>query len=565
MFSPSAWISGNTTDNFEDSDTSLLSVSQIENQRHLSQQPFFGSSFNTPSKRPNPIDEFQRLQNQGLNDSPNAKLASFFANKGSAPLTDIELEGVKALLAQTQSNHGTPISSKPSSRESSIGLEYNNVLKAESGKLALNTTPSFKANYNTSLDSEGDTSLDSLNSTASSSVTPFKRRVFDYSGFPSPYRTAKLKSSALFLNLDYEKNKPTKQSFEEKVEEKRPLSSTASALLSFLDNNQEEKEKKTEDGKIIDYANPYASTKKSKKPINNTPINKQPTNFEKLEKKLTSKSSSTSTQQLSESNDRASTSSFVQPTQPISEINKYKPAKSSALRESITVDDNEEEEEEEEDDDDMKDKSTTPSLEVTQNSKDSIEDDGKSGLKLPSKPKETSNSSSFPNFSFGKTSTSTQVELKPITEVSSKSTFSFQSSDNSINSEKPNIPTSTFSLISNTKPVESSTETSKPGVIFDSKDITQQSSNISSKTKDGILSQTPAKGTSSIQTLESTNNSLTIRPSQDVETIPQSSNGSLFSSTPSLEFKFPSAEGLGYTATDIDDSQVAKYKNYFAF
>lgn len=63
---------------------------------------------NTPKIYPSLPSTPLGHQSQSKAESPNAVLADFFTSKGNAPLTEIELEGVKALLARQSSESARP-------------------------------------------------------------------------------------------------------------------------------------------------------------------------------------------------------------------------------------------------------------------------------------------------------------------------------------------------------------------------------------------------------------------------------------------------------------------------
>jgi nucleoporin NUP60 len=254
MFSP--WYS-------TDSDASIQSLPETP----------LKSESETPLNSQRHLDALHSSHSDN-DDDTNAKLAKFFRQKGSEPLNEIEMEGVRSLLSR--SSKGTPVKVEQSPDDSIVLKNF----KETDSTLS---TPSFKPTYN--------------ESKVERSGTPKKRIVYDYSGFPSPYRTSRLKSS---LKI---KQEVTEQKKEEhiKVEEPKKLSNTASALLSFIENNEPKQETKQEEKKELDFSNPYAREKKA--------VIKRPSPLEQLEKSLNSIE------------------------------NKYKPVKSSSLRESVSMDD----------------------------------------------------------------------------------------------------------------------------------------------------------------------------------------------------------------------------------
>jgi len=473
MFSPSAWLSENeSTMNYE-SDDSILS--------NLNSAP--PSIHQTPK---NPIDEFHRMQHQTIKDSPNARLADFFAKKGNAPLSEIELEGVKALLEKTNSAQTSP--KTPRNERNEDEEDKIEILKPKSSDSAVKTTPSFKATYNNTVNSTVDNSFD--NTANSPHITSArKRRVFDFSGFPSPYRTSRLKETSFMLD-DYQSDKPETSSeakIEEPKEEKK-MSNTASALLSFIENHESTEEKPKEEIKTkkkIDYSNPYAtissSHRKNKKASSTSSTttsnpNRKLTAFEQLEQSL----APTQEQQQPKQQPQQQ----PQPQQPeLSNFNKYKPAKSSSLRESVSLGD------------------------TTDQSVDEIEVDEPESVSKKREPSDTSSSFKVPEvpqnnapttITSGKLSEPAQEESKPT--FNSKPLFSF--------APKPNPPS-----------------------------FSQQSSQQLSIQKE-----------EQENSLSSQSNGFDIRP-------------------PSSEFtfRFPNAESLGYTTSDLNEQKVSHFKTFFTF
>lgn len=441
MFSPSAWLSENETTVNDESDASYLS--------ELNSNP--PSIHQTPK---NPIDEFHRMQHQKIKDSPNAKLAEFFARKGNEPLSEIELEGVKALLEKTNSTPSSPKTPKGEKEEQRI-----EVLKPKDGESAVKTTPSFKATYNNTVSSEN--SFES--STTSSFTNGRKRRVFDFTGFPSPYRTSRLKESSFLLDDDRNKREVSSEAKIEPPKEEKKLSNTASALLSFIENHEssEVKAEEPKTKKNVDYSNPYASISTSHKKTKK-PTNRKPTAFEQLEKTL-----ATSTQ----------------PEVPI--INKYKPTKSSSLRESISLNDQ------------SVDEIEVDEPEQTEPEEKQIEEQ---------KPPEP-----VPSFSFKAPEPPKTIE--PI-------------------SEKPSEPKPTF----NSKPLFSFAP--KPTIPSPSQELDIQN--------------TQQNNENSLQSKPFSLNGTTLNH----DTRPPSSE---------FTFRFPNAESLGYTTSDLNDQKVANFKTYFTF
>ncbi|CDR40817.1 CYFA0S05e04830g1_1 [Cyberlindnera fabianii] len=513
MFSPTTWIreqdapstaNANSSGEFNDSDVSLQSV-QSDTSRIVT----------------NPINEFQRMRHQSSiqqlrakeytragSESPNVKLAKFFSSKGSEPLSEVELAGVRALLAETASASASPKtprtpSVEPNEDDSEENISHNSmVLKPETSVVspALTTTPSFKATYNASVVADPDVSI-------SSNATP-KRRVFDYSGFPSPYRTSRLKRSTLALRSEFNKPDEKEKSADKKAEPQpeKKLSNTASALLSFIQNGEEASTEKTkndneeeEDKREIDFSNPYARPKKSSRPS----VSKKPSPLEQLEKTFQSQS----------------------PAQPekvsLPIVDKYKPARSSSLRESVTLEDDADKEDKDSEMD-VDDKKQEQEVEMPKFGFENSSGFGSKAPKTTTAPTQT--------FSFNSAKTEDKSAEKKDQEVA-KPAFSF---------DAPSTTT--------TAP-----ETGKPAFSFGS-----TSNNTTSTPPSFSFGTAPAK--------EESNTSLTIKPAQEVQLANGNSTNAPTSHPAAFsQFTFPGAEDLGLTMKDVDESKLVVYRNLFTF
>ncbi|CAH02972.2 FG-nucleoporin NUP60 [Kluyveromyces lactis] len=184
----------------------------------------------------------------------NAKLASFFQEKGDRPLTEMEMEGVISVMKRCRSVSSTPFGSRIISESKTI--PNSKVLRTTSESVA---TP-LKATSYTPRYEDSSVGNNSIRSTRSS-VT---RRIFDYSKVPSPYRTTVYKYSAatlpsksanatLPLQPTETKNKITRNRSPPKK-----LSNTASALMSILDGDNDRNDH-TKLSIASNLANPYSS------------------------------------------------------------------------------------------------------------------------------------------------------------------------------------------------------------------------------------------------------------------------------------------------------------------
>lgn len=181
-------------------------------------------------------------------ESPNKVLLKFFQDKGDKPLTDVEYEGVRSLLARTtnldQSGLDTSIVFRKKLNESvdttndKIAISkanqtapivpYNQTMlkNADGGdSFSVFSTPDYRPIYHTI-----------NNSTFGSRNIPSVKRVYQFSGLPSPYRT-RIKAPALKAKKRITANSHNSTVINNSSYNKPPMSNAANALLNILDGN----------------------------------------------------------------------------------------------------------------------------------------------------------------------------------------------------------------------------------------------------------------------------------------------------------------------------------------
>lgn len=268
-------------------------------------------------------------------DTSNAKLADFFSRKGNEPLTDMEMEGVLSLMKKANNREKSRIGSTANNSLSirdSIGVESSPVLKiSRDPSIAASSfrPPSFIPNYD---DSVGSQSM----ANASIRTTSSKRRVFDYSNLPSPYKTIVYKYSAADSR---ESSRITSSSpatlkgdisgtTSSSISHPKRLSNTASALVSILNNDSSKKQL------VTGLANPYSShasqIRKYKKTMHAFPIKQQILQSDYPNSNPLQETENTKVKKLSEPLPKNEPK-----TQQQSSLDKYKPVKSSSLRSNI--------------------------------------------------------------------------------------------------------------------------------------------------------------------------------------------------------------------------------------
>ncbi|ODQ67074.1 hypothetical protein NADFUDRAFT_77110 [Nadsonia fulvescens var. elongata DSM 6958] len=304
--------------------------------------------------------------------SPNQKLAAFFQQKGDAPLSEIEQAGVLALINEANKS-GTSLLSDTPEQEVETSYDMDTSFTATPSRLPRKSL-NKPAHQSPNVLREKQVSMSSPSNVRhlkeAGADIRFDNKPLTY--IPTPYRPG---SSGLSSSINMAPNSlvindndglSPNQSFS--IPEKKPLSKTASTLLSIIDpvEDNEPANKKIKSEAVIpdnlkSMVNPYVV--KSAVPSKVTPYKradlrdaktptKQKINFntnnnynasppknplsdlEKtmpLEKKEESDGGSSSALKLS-------TSASTESTSPAAFFDKYKPAHSSKLRESTNED-----------------------------------------------------------------------------------------------------------------------------------------------------------------------------------------------------------------------------------
>lgn len=209
--------------------------------------------------------------NQSMDQNPdqtaNEMLSSFFKEKGDRPLSQIEYEGVKSLLEKSRANTTlqndehtvlrSPTREPSFSQQNNTTFSNQRMLKNTSmydGANATFAAPDYRPLYQTFNES--------------SRVAPVKR-VYQFSGLPSPYKTrirapGQRKASRVMTEADAT---PLSVAAPE-VETPKRISSTATSLLSVLDNQKKETTDVATDSLDKPLHNPYAKNRRRTAKIN---------------------------------------------------------------------------------------------------------------------------------------------------------------------------------------------------------------------------------------------------------------------------------------------------------
>ncbi|ANZ76395.1 BA75_04169T0 [Komagataella pastoris] len=193
-----------------------------------------------------------------IQQSPSARLAKFFTEKGDQPLSDVEIQGVLSLMNQSAryQDDASTVQSTPK------------ILRPQTVE-PIKSTPKYKPSFN----SPANKSMDVYSTR--------KKRLIEFSSLPSPYRVRI--SSPLASLISKQEIKKIEEV--PKKETPKPLSGTANALEGLLNQNQKEANPKPE---VSRFANPYVSGLKKLSRTNGAskPAVSQPTKVvEKVQEK----------------------------------------------------------------------------------------------------------------------------------------------------------------------------------------------------------------------------------------------------------------------------------------
>ena len=232
---------------FFNGDTSGISLSSVRT-----------SGKNTQKDVPPSIAEAS-MDLSDVSVSSNARLASFFAHKGDAPLSAMEMEGVLSLMKQARAedaaestNAGPDLTANDAPEhgndhdhpaESSVLTNRRRALLRNTSSSSMQLPPRFTPRYESSNASNRSVSF----AGSAVSTTSTARRVFDYTSLPAPYK-------ASVFRYHSAATAPTTKTVHKKAPKQaaKRVSNTASALLSLLSESQKNSKS------AASLANPYA-------------------------------------------------------------------------------------------------------------------------------------------------------------------------------------------------------------------------------------------------------------------------------------------------------------------
>lgn len=230
---------------------------------HQHNSRFLSDSFSVPNRS---------VTGPDTTTTPNEVLSSFFKEKGDAPLTEIEYEGVVSLLERSKANVTLPGHNDSTAlhRNSTI-LNHNDtadnhtVLPPLYSQKVLRNSSMHDGNSTASL-VHSDYRPAYQNYEHSLATNPPMKRVFQFSGVPSPYQTRikapGSKPKRIKRIASTEPNASTDSVISASTTAK-PISSTANSLLSVLDGHNntasEDLPQKSQEKPLL---NPYARHKR---------------------------------------------------------------------------------------------------------------------------------------------------------------------------------------------------------------------------------------------------------------------------------------------------------------
>lgn len=226
-----------------------------------------------------------------VEQTPNKILSEFFNSKGDKPITEIEYEGVLSLLSKTASVSSTPIKHEDSKKLSTFPNKNENITLEPNTSKIITTPYQQKALRKGPKDSSAIFSTPEYrpvyhsvnNSFNSKNSVPSVKRVYQFSGLPSPYRTRIKAPSSVPRSKKSKVDMSSTSLLSSQPTPKKPSSQTANKLLSMLDENNSSENMNREESKIKNFSNPYANSqfKRSRNEVitEMTPSKKKATQF----------------------------------------------------------------------------------------------------------------------------------------------------------------------------------------------------------------------------------------------------------------------------------------------
>lgn len=184
----------------------------------------------------------------GGEDAPNRVLSSFFQEKGDQPLSQIEYEGVMSLLEKSKANITLPLPDAPLDSKTATPKPeplHRNLIAPQPQK-SLRNISMYDANNSSFVTPDYNPVYHTFSDTSRGNISV--KRVYQFSGLPSPYRTrirapnlAARKAKRIASAAAATHNKTTEATLGDLTTESfssRPRSKAANSLLSILDGNK---------------------------------------------------------------------------------------------------------------------------------------------------------------------------------------------------------------------------------------------------------------------------------------------------------------------------------------
>jgi hypothetical protein len=359
-----------TTDDPPVSRSLFSRVKDIFSPAKLSPARLFG--INTPSTRPTEMHEediimdekpeqSMKIQNDSIGNvntqgvfsfppprqpyiestSPNLKLMEFFREKGTEELSEMEVEGVLSLLNQAKSKDTSPVTSTnlPAQLELTMSMSgpHGEDIDGEIYSSPMRHEPKTRKIH---ISTESPVSYSPLYTPPrkkSQPGTPFSRSSMHYHDIPTPYRPGSRpkqyrQRSVPSAPAREQTHSPAEPDTRQDEVQERPLSETASALLSLLGDSDEPEtvlsNEPTTPRIVKQHVNPHRSQKRQMTSPASKPAEHRKTAIEELE---------TTKPRNGKPEVKSPVSVCHAPSPAFSSVNKYKPAHPSGLRKSIVV------------------------------------------------------------------------------------------------------------------------------------------------------------------------------------------------------------------------------------
>lgn len=242
------------------------SLKQQANKNEQTQNPSANTTINRTSS--NMVDtvlgDVSLYAQRSASEAPIRVLSSFFHDRGDKPLSQVEYEGVMTLLEKSRADITIP---EPEANSTSD--QHNNTVLANKTftlqpraisylQKVLRNTSMYDGNTSSFLAPDYKPIYHTFNDTSRSIGNTSVKRVYQFSGLPSPYRT-RIRAPSMARKVS-RRVSVASETPEVSAPPAKPISSTANSLLSILDGQHDSTTGATVSHKTLH--NPYARQKR---------------------------------------------------------------------------------------------------------------------------------------------------------------------------------------------------------------------------------------------------------------------------------------------------------------